>query len=201
MKLYLIRHGQTDYNRDFRWQGKVDVPLNSHGAQQARRIRQWLADAGVAFERVYASPLMRAVQTAKIIEPDHSIIEIDDRLSEIDLGAYDGRREQDIVGEIGQDEYDRWRSSHFIRPAPGGESILQVIARVRPLVDRLAARRRRAPAVGIVAHQGVLMAIKSAITGHVGADALRGYKQKNEDIDIWCAAAAKRVSLIELTDD
>ncbi len=198
MKLYLIRHGQTDYNRDFRWQGKVDVPLNPHGQRQARRIRQWLADKDIAFGRVYSSPLTRAAQTARIIAPDPSNIVMDDRLSEIDLGEYDGRREQDIAREIGQAEYDRWRRSQFIQPAPGGESILQVIERVQPLVDGLAARRQRLP-VSIVAHQGVLMAVKSAISGQSSAAALQDYKQKNEDIDIWCSSAATRVSLIELT--
>ena len=197
MKLYLIRHGQTDYNKNYRWQGRVDIPLNSHGELQARKIKQWLEAERIALECIYTSPLIRAMSTANIIEPDPSKILTDERLIEIDLGYYDGRSEDDIQSEIGRQQYDRWRSENFMTPAPGGESLLQVIERVRQFVISLTEYRNE-NRVGIVAHQGVLVALKSVITGRINQQALDSYKQKNDEIDIWNLSQAGRIRSIQL---
>ena len=86
-EIYLIRHGQTDYNRQFRLQGRSDIPLNRLGLAQARAAHEALR--GVHFDAVYASPLRRAVDTACIVSgwPEEKI-ELDPRLIEIGFGIW-----------------------------------------------------------------------------------------------------------------
>ena len=65
MDIYLIRHGETDYNRQKRLQGVTDIPLNAYGTELARKTSEGLKN--VPFDRIYTSPLVRARRTAEII--------------------------------------------------------------------------------------------------------------------------------------
>ncbi len=85
--IYIVRHGQTEMNQRRVLQGRSDVPLNDTGIKQAQQLAAELST--VSFDRVYTSPLKRAVQTAKIIAPDAEPV-IDDRLIEMDYGPYEG---------------------------------------------------------------------------------------------------------------
>ena len=95
--IYLIRHGQTDQNVAWRIQGQRDFPLNETGIRQAEAARDALRELGISFDRVYSSPLIRAVRTAEIVTgadgddvsgaPE---IILDDRLKEMDYGPYEG---------------------------------------------------------------------------------------------------------------
>jgi len=85
----LVRHGQTALNRAKVLQGRSDPPLNEIGRQQARKIGAWLRTEGIVFDRVYSSPLQRAIQTAKQIAGDIPI-QTDERLIEMDYGPYEG---------------------------------------------------------------------------------------------------------------
>ncbi len=87
--IYLIRHGETDLNRAQVLQGRSDCPLNDRGILQAREAARYLRERGVVFSRVFSSPLVRAVQTARIIAPELEP-EIDPRLIEMDYGPYEG---------------------------------------------------------------------------------------------------------------
>ena len=88
MKIYVTRHGQTDYNKKELMQGRIDIPLNETGMEQARATKAKLGD--IKFDAVYASPLTRAIQTASIIgDIDPSDIIKDDRIIEADFGKYD----------------------------------------------------------------------------------------------------------------
>ncbi len=88
MKIYLTRHGQTDYNKKRMMQGLSDIPLNEVGIAQAKERRKSLGD--IKFDAVYSSPLIRAVQTAEIIGnvPQSSIIR-DERIIEACFGKYE----------------------------------------------------------------------------------------------------------------
>lgn len=65
--IYIVRHGQTEKNKANVLQGRSDVPLNEAGRQQAEEVRDRFREAGISFDLVYTSPLIRAVQTAEII--------------------------------------------------------------------------------------------------------------------------------------
>lgn len=89
MRLYLIRHGETDWNKELKMQGRADIPLNEYGRSLAVQTAQALSD--VCFDRVYTSPLVRAKETAEIIKANRSIPLVEDeRIIEIGFGEYEG---------------------------------------------------------------------------------------------------------------
>jgi broad specificity phosphatase PhoE len=150
--IVLARHGETAENRERRFQGQKDVPLNDTGRAQARR----LADEaqGEGFVVVYTSPLVRAAETAQIVGAALGLeVRTDDRLKEVDVGDWQDRLKDDIA----RDEPELWAA--FRRGGedwrfPGGESLLEQQERV---IDALVdiTQRRDLPAL-VVAHRGVI---------------------------------------------
>lgn len=89
MKLYIIRHGQTDWNRARRLQGRTDIPLNEWGRLVAELTKEGLKD--VAFDVAFTSPLIRAKETAELVLKDRNVPIIEDeRIIEVNFGAYEG---------------------------------------------------------------------------------------------------------------
>ena len=74
--IYVVRHGQTDWNLEGRFQGRIDIPLNEKGKSQAKKTKEKLE--GIKFDKVFSSPLKRALETAKNITDE--TIDIDDRI-------------------------------------------------------------------------------------------------------------------------
>lgn len=96
MKLYVTRHGQTDWNEQGRIQGKIDIPLNEQGRAQARKTRDLLAHT--PFDVIITSPLQRAVETATIINEAHGVKQYEDeRLSERGFGTWEGHPYQKLT--------------------------------------------------------------------------------------------------------
>lgn len=90
MKLYLIRHGETDYNKQKRNQGQIDIPLNDYGRELAVKTRAGLAD--IPFSLCLSSPLVRARETAELILAGRDVpIMTDQRIIEVSFGEYEGR--------------------------------------------------------------------------------------------------------------
>ena len=89
MIVYLMRHGETDWNKARRLQGQSDIALNENGIDLARKTAAGLK--GVTFDRVFSSPLKRALMTAQIIAAESGCaVETDDRLKEINFGPSEG---------------------------------------------------------------------------------------------------------------
>ena len=89
MDIYLIRHGETDWNKTKRLQGVTDIPLNACGIELAEKTAEGLKD--VPFDRIYTSPLIRAKKTAEIIRGDRPVeLVVTDGLKEISFGEYEG---------------------------------------------------------------------------------------------------------------
>ncbi len=128
----IIRHGETAKNRAGVLQGRSDVPLNDAGRCQAEEVRDRFAAAGIRFDKVYSSPLIRAVQTAKIVAGDVPVI-IDDRLIEMDYGPYEGMDLSDPVPEVMTFFRD------FVHnPAPEGmEPLRDVVARTGAFLEEI----------------------------------------------------------------
>jgi len=122
------RHGQTVVNREGRLQGRIDAPLSDVGVEQAEALGRAFAREQVM--RVVSSPLERARATAHAIAAKHGLgVEVDDRLIELDYGAWDGVR----LGDVRAEDWAEWRSDPNFTP-PGGESLVAVTARVRSFV-------------------------------------------------------------------
>lgn len=144
VRLWLIRHGETEWSRDGRHTGRTDVPLTPDGEQQARSVAAVLDAVGAALSGAFVlcSPRTRARQTARLA--GLRVDEIDDDLAEWDYGDYEGRTTAQI-----RTEAPGWTLWHD--GVPGGETIEQVAARA----DRVLARvrlRLAAQAVVLVAH-------------------------------------------------
>ena len=97
--LYIIRHGQTELNTKMLMQGRSDHPLNETGMAQAEEAAGRFAGMGVKIDKVYSSPLIRALQTARAIAPDAELT-VDDRLIEMDYGPYEGMDLRDPAPEV-----------------------------------------------------------------------------------------------------
>lgn len=90
--IYVIRHGQTDLNKEGRIQGRKGLPLNNSGIQQAEKLK--IQFRGIRFDYIYSSPQDRAVQTAEIATG--MIASIDERLNVFDLGTADGLKKEEV---------------------------------------------------------------------------------------------------------
>ncbi len=130
---YLIRHGQTDWNVEQRWQGQSDISLNATGRQQAAMLAAELAT--VNFSAIYSSDLTRAYETALALSRISGIpVKRDPRLREIHQGEWQGLRESDIQAQYGNAFQERKQNPLDIAP-PGGETVIQVRDRVISAVN------------------------------------------------------------------
>ena len=136
-RLWLVRHGQTDWNLAGRYQGQADIPLNETGRQQAQTLAASLA--GVAFDAVYSSDLSRAHQTAlALTRPLGTLIRLEPRLREIHQGEWEGMLLSEIRAARSDGGTPHHDSTHW--RAPGGESVIEVAARVAKAADEISRR-------------------------------------------------------------
>lgn len=148
--LILIRHGQTDWNVEGRWQGQADSLLNERGREEARRTARALRR--FEFAALYSSDLRRAIETAQIIAVRMALQIIPElRLREIHLGVWQGMLSTDIQAKY-PDEFRRWHALPLAVHPPGGEDIPALAARVLPAVNEIIMRYPD-QRVGIVAHE------------------------------------------------
>ena len=95
MKIYLMRHGETKWNKRSKLQGQVDIPLAPKGIEQAEMTSEGMKD--IPFDHIFSSPLKRAYKTAQVVRRDRPIeIVRDDRLKEMSFGTSEGK----IIGKI-----------------------------------------------------------------------------------------------------
>lgn len=174
-ELYLLRHGQSEWNAEGRIQGQLESRLTSMGRKQARDMGEVLAREighGSGFA-AFASPLIRAWDTAEIVfGPLGLAPQPDDRLAEVDLGVFQGLTAAEAIARFPWaaaprvDDPFMW---HFM--APGGETLGMVETRLRAFLDDLGDR----PAV-IVSHGMVLRVLRGLCLGldAAGMEALPG---------------------------
>lgn len=132
-RIYIVRHGQTAMNYAKKLQGRSDIALNETGVRQAEMTAEKLKEKGIEFDYVFSSPLGRAKETAALISRKPAEIQIDDRLTEMDYGPYEG---MDLTAP---DEKIRTFFSDFVHnPAPEGmESLQSVIERLGNFLEEI----------------------------------------------------------------
>jgi phosphoserine phosphatase len=125
VRLLLVRHGETEWNRQTRFQGQIDVPLNDNGRQQAQKAGEFLQDVAIDF--AVSSSMLRPKETAEIILKHHPQVklELQDGLREISHGLWEGKLEAEIEQEF-PGELQRWRTQPEAVQMPEGENLQQV---------------------------------------------------------------------------
>ena len=128
MRIYLVRHGETEWNSIRKLQGQTDIPLNDYGIELAKLTAEGLKD--IEFDCIYSSPLIRAIQTAEIIKGKETLdIKTDDRLKEIHFGKCEGVKiptyAEKGINPIWEFEFD---TDNYV-PAAGGETFSDVYER------------------------------------------------------------------------
>jgi alpha-ribazole phosphatase len=152
--LVLVRHGQTDWNLEGRYQGQTDLPLNKTGRAQARKLAEQLA--GQPFEAIYSSDLKRAHETASLIAKKLGLtVRVEWKLREVNLGQWEGMLVKDIIAQYPTEWEQRQRDPVHRRP-PGGESAEELAVRVWTAVDEIA--RRHAPGPVLIVSHGLALA-------------------------------------------
>ena len=181
-RLVLVRHGETDWNRQGRFQGQIDIPLNENGHRQAEAASRFLA--GVSLQRAYTSSMARPRQTAEAILRSHPGVPLTSvsSLVEIGHGEWEGRLEPEIAA--GWPELlAAWKLAPDTVQMPGGETIQDVWQRSLAGWQTIAASLDPQETALVVAHDAVNKTILCALLG-LGPAAIWAVKQGNGGVTV-----------------
>ena len=166
---YLVRHGETDWNKMGRTQGHVDVPLNATGRRQAELLAKRLD--GIEFAGIYSSDLARTYESAQLITAGRDLeIATDPDLREFAYGTWEGLTLVEIEARHPGALAERIEVGNLAFAAPGGENATQVLARVRRFCERVAMRHDSPDNVLVVAHGGSIRALVVCLLDLADAD-------------------------------
>jgi probable phosphoglycerate mutase len=199
--MLLVRHGETDWNRQGRFQGQIDIPLNSNGLAQAEAARRMLST--VSIQRAYTSAMARPRQTAERILLEHPGVPLTSTrgLVEIGHGLWEGRLEREIAEGWPQLLSD-WKEQPHTVQMPEGETIHDVWQRSLDTWQRIAASLEATETALVVAHDAVNKTILCALLG-LGPEAIWAIKQGNGGVTVVDypdgAAAPPVVTCMNLT--
>ncbi len=155
---YLVRHGETTWNRDGRIQGHTDTGLNDYGRRQMQTLAARLAGCGVA--AVYASDLSRAAESARLIAEGSGVpVETYPDLREFSYGEWEGLTTEEAEARDPEDYARRMALDANAFAAPGGEDTRQLLGRVRRFHEHAQSRHQPSENVLVVAHAGSIRAL------------------------------------------
>ena len=172
MTLYIVRHGQTDWNLEGRIQGDTDNPLNETGFSQAQTVGEQLGQ--ITLDHVYPSGLKRAIQTAEAIASNAPITP-DPRLNERSRGVYEGR----VAAEV-NDEF-RPRFAALDDDMDGGESLRSISERISEFTREMV-ERHMGETVMVVGHSGVNPLVIAELIGLPPERAIAEIRQGNDEV-------------------
>ena len=157
MKIWILRHGETDWNVLWKMQGQTDIPLNEKGIAQAKEAAERLKSERV--DAIYSSPLSRAYETARIIAEPHGLqIVTDDRLKEMSFGEFEGTTPE--YNKINPNR-ERFFSAPEKYVPSGGETIDEAEARCLDFLNDL--KKMDHERVLIVTHGALARAMIGAV--------------------------------------
>lgn len=190
MKLYFIRHGETDWNIVKRLQGATDIPLNENGELLAEKTAEGMAK--IDFDLIITSPLKRAYRTAEIIRGNRQIpFMTDERLREICFGEYEGLISKSEGYSIPDPDFKNFfKKTEAYQTPPGGESIESLLKRTGEFLEDLKSRKELSDKTILVSSHGAAVR------------ALLSNIERCELKDFWGAGVHKNcgVSCVELID-
>jgi broad specificity phosphatase PhoE len=159
--IYLIRHGETDHNRDGRVQGYTESSLSDLGEEQARRVRDRVR--GIRIAAAYSSPLRRAVDTCRVAVGDTVRWQTHEGLREIHLGEWEGRRAAELRRDY-PDQVKLWFQKPSRVKIEGAETIRAFRARVTRAFDAIR-EDHRDETIAAFAHGGVICTYLTSLLG------------------------------------
>lgn len=163
MKIYLVRHGETDYNVNRLYYGWTDCPLNETGIAQAMALKEFFAH--IAYDRVLCSDLKRAKETAEYVnEVQKKPLTTDASFRELHFGLWEGK----TYGEIKKaypEEVAQWHKDWISFQMPQGESFHTFYKRTTQGFQKMLAEGNEEETLVLVAHNGVLSALLCYLTG------------------------------------
>tara|TARA_Y100001970_G_scaffold200773_1_gene244265 strand:- start:34771 stop:36096 length:1326 start_codon:yes stop_codon:yes gene_type:complete len=152
-RIILVRHGETDWNKEGRFQGQIDIPLNENGKSQAKQAADYLK--GISFNKGYSSSMLRPLQTAKIILDNNDLnIKKIDKLVEISHGLWEGKLENEIK-DTWPKLLDDWHQKPEDVMMPQGESIREVAKRSISAWENICEMQEDDDITLLVAHDAV----------------------------------------------
>lgn len=175
--IYFVRHGQTDSNLGNVFTGKMEVPLNARGFEQAKQTANNLKD--VDFDIAFVSPMTRALQTYVEISKHHKGLNVvvDERLAERDYTSVEGRVDNE------EDTRKRW-NLNYANSEEFGESINHLYDRVKTFLDEIKEKYCNKKVL-IVAHNGVGRVVKMVYYGKPKSGDLHEYSMSNAGVEIF----------------
>ena len=161
-RVFMVRHGATVLSAEDRFAGVTDVELSEEGREQARRLAERLSDEKIA--AVYASPLGRTIETARILAAPHNLpVQRCDGFREISHGHWEGMKRREVEEKF-PDEMAEWEKDPYTFAPVGGESGLAVTARALPaLIDLV--RKHPGENILIVSHKATIRLLLSSLLG------------------------------------
>lgn len=181
-RILLVRHGETEWNRTHRFQGRSDTPLNQNGIDQATAMSGMLKNESIT--SIYTSPLSRAFETANIIKalhPQTLVIEEADFI-EMDLGEFDGVEAKTWAKENPDFMKNWWENPGSVK-MPGGESLEEVQNRAVRALNRTVDLHPPGSTLLIVSHNFVILSLLCHAKG-MGLDQFRELRQANGALSI-----------------
>ena len=160
--IILIRHGETDWNREQVFRGRIDVALNEVGLTQARAVQESLKDTEI--DGIYSSPLSRAFETATIVGENRNVaVRGEEGLIDIDFGAWQGLSHQKVKEEY-KDLYETWLAQPDLVTFPDGESLKEVRIRSMESLEEVI-KNNPGKTLALVSHRVVLKVLLCTILG------------------------------------
>jgi broad specificity phosphatase PhoE len=160
-ELILVRHGETEWNVEQVFRGRIDVGLNETGVRQAELLAQYLG--GVNIDAVYSSPLRRALNTAEVVARYHKLeVKIAPGLIDFDFGKWQGLPHQEVKRRY-KKLYAQWIENPHLIKMPDGEGLSDVRERALPVVNEVIAKHEGT--VVLVSHRVVNKVLICALLG------------------------------------
>lgn len=197
MNVLLVRHGETPWNREGRYQGRTDIPLSSEGRAQVQRLGDRLRD--VSFAKAYASPLSRAKATAEAIVGTRPL-ELDAGLLEISHGEWEGKLATEV--ELAHAEmFGVWRTApgRETKAGPGAESLGDVEARAWPVLERLCSQLGPSDTGLIVAHDAVNRVLLCRVLG-LPLERVWKFRQAPAALNVLAGPSLAELQVVRLND-
>jgi broad specificity phosphatase PhoE len=198
MNLLLVRHGETPWNREGRYQGRTDVPLSSDGERQVATLGERLKH--VPIDVAIASPLSRSRVTAEAIVGTRTQLEFDDGLLEISHGAWEGKLATEVQLEHAE-MFGIWRSApgRDVPAGPGAETLGDVETRAWAVMERLFARLAHNQTALVVAHDAVNRVILCRVLGLPLASVWK-FRQAPAALNVLSGPSLAELAVVRLND-